>query len=303
MKQFKVTERITPRSSRSVNIYYTEVEKYPRVTPEEEVKLAYRIQQGDLVARDRLATANLRFVITVAKMYTHDEEIFNDLVAVGNIGLVEAAEKFDPSRGFKFISFAVWHIRKEMLKHLGDNGRMIRIPSNKIAELRAILDEAGKLTMSLGRDATVDEVIEHLRETKDVRIKTMDTNIIRDALGADKKPSSLDYQFDSANPGDSGTLHDIIASNDFQTDEFINKENTKSLIENLTGTLSPLQKEIVLRKHGINNKVGFEESFSSIGMDLDLSGERVRQIYKKAMRLLNIRVRKNGIERSHVLDY
>lgn len=303
MKQFKVTERITPRSSRSVNIYYTEVEKYPRVTPEEEVKLAYRIQQGDLVARDRLATANLRFVITVAKMYTHDEEIFNDLVAVGNIGLVEAAEKFDPSRGFKFISFAVWHIRKEMLKHLGDNGRMIRIPSNKIAELRAILDEAGKLTMSLGRDATVDEVIEHLREMKDVRIKTMDTNIIRDALGADKKPSSLDYQFDSANPGDSGTLHDIIASNDFPTDEFINKENTKSLVESLTGTLSPLQKEIVLRKHGINNKVGFEESFTSIGMDLDLSGERVRQIYKKAMRLLNIRVRKNGIERSHVLDY
>lgn len=303
MKQFKVTERITPRSSRSVNIYYTEVEKYPRVTPEEEVKLAYRIQQGDLVARDRLATANLRFVITVAKMYTHDEEIFNDLVAVGNIGLVEAAEKFDPSRGFKFISFAVWHIRKEMLKHLGDNGRMIRIPSNKIAELRAILDEAGKLTMSLGRDATVDEVIEHLREMKDVRIKTMDTNIIRDALEADKKPSSLDYQFDSANPGDSGTLHDIIASNDFPTDEFINKENTKSLVESLTGTLSPLQKEIVLRKHGINNKVGFEESFTSIGMDLDLSGERVRQIYKKAMRLLNIRVRKNGIERSHVLDY
>jgi RNA polymerase primary sigma factor len=296
MRQFKVTERITPRSGRAVSIYYTEVERYPVVTPKEEVELANKIQNGDLEARNRLATANLRFVITVAKMYTHDPEIFNDLVAVGNIGLIEAAEKFDPSRGFKFISFAVWHIRKEMLKYLGESTRLVRIPQNKTNELRAILDAAAKLTMNLGRDATMDEVLEHLREIQDPRIKTVDSGVIRDAMSADQKPSSLDVHFDSSNPGDSGTLHDIIPSPDFKTDDFAHQENMKSLVERLTGSLTPLQREIVLRKHGIGNTIQMEESYSSIGMALDMSGERVRQIYTKALRIMNSKARKSGIK-------
>ena len=302
MRQFKVTERITPRSGRAVSIYYTEVERYPIVTPKEEVELANRIQNGDLEARNRLATANLRFVITVAKMYTHDPEIFNDLVAVGNIGLIEAAEKFDPSRGFKFISFAVWHIRKEMLKYLGESTRLVRIPQNKTNELRAILDAAAKLTMNLGRDATMDEVLEHLREINDPRIKTVDSNIIRDAMEADKKPASLDMHFDSSNPGDSGTLHDILPSTDFKTDEFANQESMKSLVERLTGSLTPLQRQIVLRKHGVGSDIGMEESYSSIGMDLDMSGERVRQIYTKAIRILHSKARKSGFKRELLAD-
>ena len=178
MRQFKVTERITPRSSKSISMYYSEVERFPTITAQEEVELAVRIQGGDMVARNRLATANLRFVISVAKMYggTGDPEMFNDLIAAGNIGLIEAAEKFDHSRGFKFISFAVWHIRKEMLKHLGDNTRMIRIPQNKTSELRVIMEATNMLTSELGRDATLEEVMEYVHKTGDTHGKSLSIN-------------------------------------------------------------------------------------------------------------------------------
>lgn len=301
MRQFKVTERFTPRNSRAVNAYFNEVEKHRPVTPKEEVELAYKIQQGDIEARNKLATANLRFVLTVAKMYTHDPELYNDLVAAGNIGLIEAAEKFDPSRGFKFISFAVWHIRKEMLKHLGDHSRMVRIPQNKVNELRKILDAANKLTMSLGREASIDEVIEQMQKLNDPDLKTLNSNVILDVLSADKKPSSLDAHFDSNSPGDSGTLHDLLPSTDFRTDDFMDLEGMKNMVSRLVSTLAPLPREIVLRKHGLGES-SFEETFSSIGHDLGMSGERVRQIYAKSLRMMMTRARKSGINKNSVFS-
>ena len=301
MRQFKITERITPRSSRSVNIYYSDVEKYPTVTPSEEVELAKRIQMGDMAARDRLATANLRFVISVAKMYTRNEEMFNDLVSVGNIGLIEAAEKFDPSRGFKFISFAVWHIRKEMLKYLGDNARLIRIPQNKILALRGIFDTAGKLTMEMGREATLEEIIEKLKESNDPKFKTLDNIAINDMMCADNMPSSLDAQFTSGT-SEGGTLYDLIPSKENLPDHDLDIESVRDVIERLVSSLSPVAQIIVKRRHGIGNKVGFEESFGTIGHDLDFSSERVRQIYVKAIKTLMLKARKSGIKKDDFMS-
>jgi len=293
MRQFKITERITPRSSKSIAAYYTEVEGYPIITPQEEVELAARIQEGDKVARDKLATANLRFVISVAKMYggTGDPEMFNDLISAGNVGLIEAAEKFDPSRGFKFISFAVWHIRKEMLKYLGDNTRMVRIPQNKTNEIRAIMEVTNTLTMKLGREATIEEVMEYVKDTGDIRVKSLsiDRSNIMSVMNADRKPASLDAPFKNDGSNDS-TMHDVIASDLSSADSFSVAENMEKMTKMLTATLSPIAKTIVLRRHGIGG--GFEESYGSIGHDLGMSSERIRQIYMKSLKIMGIRVRK-----------
>ena len=293
MRQFKITEKMTPRSSKSIAAYYTEVERYPIITPQEEVELAARIQEGDKVARDKLATANLRFVISVAKMYggTGDPEMFNDLISAGNVGLIEAAEKFDPSRGFKFISFAVWHIRKEMLKYLGDNTRMVRIPQNKTNEIRAIMEVTNTLTMKLGREATIEEVMEYVEDTGDIRVKSLsiDRSNIMSVMNADRKPASLDAPFKNDGSNDS-TMHDTLASDLSSADSFSIAENMEKMTKILTATLSPIAKTIVLRRHGIGG--GFEESYGSIGHDLGMSSERIRQIYMKSLKIMGIIVRK-----------
>ena len=301
MRQFKVTERITPRSSKSISMYYSEVERFPTITAQEEVELAVRIQGGDMVARNRLATANLRFVISVAKMYggTGDPEMFNDLIAAGNIGLIEAAEKFDHSRGFKFISFAVWHIRKEMLKHLGDNTRMIRIPQNKTSELRVIMEATNMLTSELGRDATLEEVMEYVHKTGDTHGKSLSINSsnIMSVLNADRKHASLDAPFKNDGSNDS-TMHDTLASDINSADSFCVAENMEGMTKLLTANLSPIAKSIVLRRHGIGG--GFEESYGSIGHDLGMSSERIRQIYMKALKMMNLRVRRLKLQEDDI---
>jgi RNA polymerase primary sigma factor len=301
MRQFKITERMTPRSSKSIAAYYTEVERYPIITPQEEVELAGRIQEGDKSARDKLATANLRFVISVAKMYggTGDPEMFNDLISAGNMGLIEAAEKFDPSRGFKFISFAVWHIRKEMLKYLGDNTRMVRIPQNKTNEIRAIMEVTNTLTMKLGREATIEEVMEYVEDTGDIRVKSLsiDRSNIMSVMNADRKPASLDAPFKNDGSNDS-TMHDVIASDLSSADSFCVAENMESMTKLLIAGLSPIAKSIVLRRHGIGG--GFEESYGSIGHDLGMSSERIRQIYMKSLKIMSIRVRKLKLQKDDI---
>lgn len=303
MRQFKTTERLTPRSSRSITTYYTEVEKYPIITAQEEVELSGKIQTGDMVARDKLATANLRFVISVAKMYggSGDPEIFNDLIAAGNIGLIEAAEKFDPTRGFKFISFAVWHIRKEMLKHLGDNIRMVRVPINKSNELRAIMDATNSLSMKLGREATLDEVMEHIKETGDLRVKSLSINTsnVMNVINADCRHASLDAPFINDGSND-GTMHDTLAGDSVSTDSFCFTENMERMTRLLVSKLSPIERIVVLRRHGIGK--GFEEGYENIGDDLGMSAERVRQIYVKSIKSMNKRVQRMKLQRDDILE-
>jgi RNA polymerase primary sigma factor len=257
-----------------------------------------------MVARDKLATANLRFVISVAKMYggTSDPELFNDLVSVGNIGLIEAAEKFDHSRGFKFISFAVWHIRKEMIKHLGDNSRMVRIPQNKISELRVMVDVMNILAMKLGREATVEEAMEYMEETEDTRIKslTFDKSNIMRVMNANAKHDSLDSPFKNDGSNDN-TIKDVLISDVSSTDSFCVTESMERMTKLLVAGLKPIEKTVVLRRHGIGN-LGFEESYDGMSHDLGVSPERIRQIYLRALKRMNIRVRKLKLQRDDVLN-
>jgi len=304
MRQFKPTENFTPRSGKSISAYYNDIEKFRIITPSEEIELAEKIQSGDMVARDKLATANLRFVISVAKMYggTSDPELFNDLVSVGNIGLIEAAEKFDHSRGFKFISFAVWHIRKEMIKHLGDNSRMVRIPQNKISELRVMVDVMNILAMKLGREATVEEAMEYMEETEDTRIKslTFDKSNIMRVMNANAKHDSLDSPFKNDGSNDN-TIKDVLISDVSSTDSFCVTESMERMTKLLVAGLKPIEKTVVLRRHGIGN-LGFEESYDGMSHDLGVSPERIRQIYLRALKRMNIRVRKLKLQRDDVLN-
>ena len=300
MRQFKVTERYTPRTSRATSAYHVELEKYKPVTAKEEVELARRIAEGDTEARDKLATANLRFVISVAKMYTKDPEVFNDLVSVGNIGLVEAAEKFDPSRGFKFISFAVWHIRKEMLRYLGDNMRTVRIPVNKINDIHAVFELSDRLAMIKGRDVTIDEVCEYAKEIGDTRIKATDSSYYAETFGANRS-ISLDEEFSNSDGSQDGSLHDKIASDSF-ADTGVYKDGQTRIIKILCGGLKPVEKEVVLKFHGIGNPYQLKKDNSSLGEEVGLTGERVRQIYAKSLKKMKIRAKKLKIKEEDIFS-
>jgi len=304
MRQFKPTENFTPRSGKSISLYYNDIEKFRIITPREEIELAEKIQSGDMAARDKLATANLRFVISVAKMYggISDPELFNDLVSVGNIGLIEAAEKFDHTKGFKFISFAVWHIRKEMIKHLGDNSRMVRIPQNKISELRAMLDVMNILDMKLGREATLEEAMEYMEETEDTRVKSLafDKSNITRVMNANSKHDSLDSPFKNDGSNDN-TIKDVLISDGDSTDSFCVTESMERMTKLLVAGLKPIEKTVVLRRHGIGN-LGFEESYGCIGYDLGMSPERIRQIYLRGISRMNMRVKKLKLQKDDILD-
>jgi RNA polymerase primary sigma factor len=164
MKQFKPVERYTPRQSASAGYYLNDVSRGNKIlSPEDELEIATKASNGDMEARNKLVRANLRFVLSVAKMYTRDPDIYQDLVSVGNIGMIEAAEKFDPSRGFKFISYAVWHIRKEMIKYLVDNSRIVRMPGNRNNYLVRVRRLAAELSSKLDREPTTEELVEVLK--------------------------------------------------------------------------------------------------------------------------------------------
>ena len=164
MRQFKISDKLTPRMTKAAGSYLGELEKTKLISPEREVELARLAASGDENARNELVTANLRFVVSVAKMYASNPDDFSDVVAAGNMGLIEAAEKFDPTRGFKFISFAVWYIRKEMINYLNENSRTIRIPINQGAILRDLMKAGNEISMREGREATFDESYEEMIE-------------------------------------------------------------------------------------------------------------------------------------------
>ena len=155
MKQLKITQRITDRESRSLSAYLNEVRNYPQVTPDEEVELGRRIKQGDEAALEKLVNANLRFVVSVAKQYQGYGMTLSDLINEGNMGLIKAAKRFDETRGFKFISYAVWWIRQSILQSISSNSRLVRLPLNKMDEVRKVQEASARLSQKIGREPSV----------------------------------------------------------------------------------------------------------------------------------------------------
>lgn len=271
MRQFKVTQTLTDRSEKSVEKYFNDVNKRETITAEEEVELAKRIAQGDEKAFEKLVSANLKFVISVAKKYQSSGMPLSDLINEGNIGLVKAARKFDETKGFKFISFAVWWIRQTILQSIADNKRLIKVPSNKNMAGGRYVKAVSDLTQQLEREPTHEEIAEFM-ET--------DTELIDILNDITKKHKSLDSKVSSSD--ESSTLIDLMEDEMFERPEdSLLDESLKDDIERAFNILSKNEKYVIKKLYGIGCNPRSKEE---IAKDMDFSPERIRQLGKSAER-------------------
>ncbi|MBC7874326.1 MAG: sigma-70 family RNA polymerase sigma factor [Ferruginibacter sp.] len=266
MRQLKITNSITNRESKSLEKYLQEIGRIEMISTEEEVQLSLLIKDGDQVALDRLTKANLRFVVSVAKQYQGQGLSLSDLINEGNVGLIKAAGRFDATRGFKFISFAVWWIRQNILGALAENARVIRLPLNKVALKARIHKTQSKLLQQLERSPSADEVAEALDMDVDEITLTMDH---KDNMVSLDSPFSQDEE---------GSLLDVLENHDSDKTEgqLYHTESLKQEIERSMQLLTHRQKETICYFFGIgrDNPISLED----IAMKFDLTPERVRQI-------------------------
>ena len=269
MRQLKITNSITSRGSQSLEDYLNDISKQPLLTAEEEVKLAQRIHNDDSEALERLVCANLRFVVSVAKQYQNQGLTLPDLINEGNIGLIKAAEKFDETRGFKFISYAVWWIRQSILQALAEQSRMVRLPLNQVSAVSRINKLITKFEQEHERKPSADELSELIDETPEK---------IRDSLRANGRPMSMDAPLGD---GDDSTLLEVISDDNMpSTDGRMIDTSLATEIDRMLDTLDEREKTIVEMCFGINNR---EMTLEEISEKFGLSRERVRQIREKAL--------------------
>ena len=270
MRQLKIVQGITNRQEAGIGSYLSEVSRIPMISTEEEVQLAQQIHKGDMAAMEKLVCANLRFVVSVAKQYSNQGLSLNDLIDEGNIGLIRAAEKFDETRGFKFISYAVWWIRQSILQAIADQSRMVRLPLNQVGVLNKLVR------------ARADFLQENEREPSDLELAEL-VDITPEKVGEVLRSSGRHLSFDSPfdDEGD-GTLLDIIPDNSAgEADAALNRESLRRDLEDVMRVLAPREREILLRAFGIGCP---EKSLEEIGDEFRLTRERVRQIKEKAIR-------------------
>jgi len=271
MRQLKITKSITNRESQSLEKYLQEIGKVDLITPEEEVKLARLIKQGDQRALDRLTKANLRFVVSVAKQYQNQGLSLPDLINEGNLGLIKAAQRFDETRGFKFISYAVWWIRQSILQALAEQSRIVRLPLNKVGLTNRIQKAYSQLEQEYEREPSAEELAEMLN---------MDLEEVSATLGISARHVSVDTPLAE---GEENTLLDVLENpNAEKTDaELDHKESLKLEIDRSLTALTERQKEVICYFFGIG--VDHPMSLEDIGEKFNLTRERVRQIKDKAI--------------------
>jgi RNA polymerase primary sigma factor len=271
MRQLKITKSITNRESQSLEKYLQEIGKVDLITPEEEVKLARLIKQGDQKALDRLTKANLRFVVSVAKQYQNQGLSLPDLINEGNLGLIKAAQRFDETRGFKFISYAVWWIRQSILQALAEQSRIVRLPLNKVGLTNRIQKAYSQLEQEYEREPSAEELATMLE---------MDIEEVSATLGISARHVSVDTPLAE---GEDNTLLDVLENpNATKTDmELDHTESLKVEIERSLKTLTERQKEVICYFFGIG--VDHPMSLEDIGEKFSLTRERVRQIKDKAI--------------------
>ena len=271
MRQLKITKSITNRESQSLEKYLQEIGKVELITPEEEVQLAIRIKQGDLKALDRLTKANLRFVVSVAKQYQSQGLSLPDLINEGNLGLIKAAQRFDETRGFKFISYAVWWIRQSILQALAEQSRIVRLPLNKVGLTNRINKAYQQLEQEYEREPSVEELAEVLE---------LDTEEVAATLSMSSRHVSMDSPIAD---GEDSTLIDIMfnPNAELADENIINKESLEKEIERSLNALTDRQQEVIRYFFGIG--IDHPMSLEDIGERFCLTRERVRQIKDKAI--------------------
>lgn len=273
MRQLRITKQVTNREMAYLDKYLQEVSKEAMITPQEEIELALRIKEGDQVALDKLTRANLRFVISVAKQYQNQGMPLPDLINEGNLGLIKAAKRFDETRGFKFISYAVWWIRQSILQALADQSRIVRLPFNKVTSIHKINKMYAFLEQSNERPPSVEEIAEQL----DMSVKD-----VKDCLRNNNRHVSMDAPISDS---EEGTLMDVLNIDDSpNTDNKLIHESLATEVDRALRTLSERESKILRMYFGIGGYA--PHSLEEIGWDLDLTRERVRQIKEKATQKL-----------------
>lgn len=284
MRQLKISKQITNRESQSLDKYLQEIGKVELLTPDDEVELARRIREGDQEALEKLTKANLRFVVSVAKQYQNQGLSLGDLINEGNLGLIKAAKRFDETRGFKFISYAVWWIRQSILQALAEQSRIVRLPLNRVGALNKIGKAFSKLEQEFEREPSPEEIAEVL--------EGMSESEVSDTLKISGRHISMDAPLVQ---GEENRLLDVL-ENDEEPDPdsgLINESLSKE-VERALSTLTQREAEVIRLYFGI----GVEHSLTleEIGEKFDLTRERVRQIKEKAIRRLRHTSRSKGLK-------
>lgn len=273
MRNLTITKQITARDSLSLSKYLVDISRIPMVTEEEEVNLAVRIKQGDALALDRLVSANLRFVVSVAKQYQLRGLNLQDLINEGNVGLVKAASKFDETRGFKFISYAVWWIRQSILQALAEQSRVVRLPLNKIGSINKIKKTFSYLEQTHERPPSAEEIAKELEMT---------VSEVKQSLKNSGRHVSMDAPL---REGEDSNLYDVLRSGESpKPDNHLLRQSLNTEINRALETLSPREADVVKLYYGIGDQQSM--TLAEIGHTFDLTRERVRQIREKAIRKL-----------------
>jgi len=268
----KITKQFTNRESQSLDRYLQEIGKVDLITAEQEVELATRIRKGDQLALETLTKANLRFVVSVAKQFQNKGLPLSDLINEGNIGLIKAAKKFDETRGFKFISYAVWWIKQSIMQAIADQSRMVRLPLNRVGALTKISKAASALEQEFERTPSTDEIAKELE---------MDVNDVAYALKVSGRHVSVDAPF-SQSDNDKSSLLDVISNKEQpEPDNELMTFSLKKDIETSLATLTDREAEVIRLYFGINSE--YSATLEEIGEMLSLTRERVRQIKEKAL--------------------
>ena len=272
MRQLKINPSITTRDSKALDRYLQEIGREDLISVQDEVDLARRIREGDQKALDKLVRANLRFVVSVAKQYENQGLSLPDLINEGNLGLIRAAQRFDETRGFKFISYAVWWVRQSILQALAEQSRIVRLPLNRVGSLNKINKERSKFEQEFERIPSAEELAERLDIPADQ---------VADTMKVSGRHISVDAPFAD---GDENSLLDVLINDDTPTpDRVLNQESLSKEVDRALQQLDERERNIVKMFFGIG---GQEMTLEEIGAKYDLTRERVRQIKEKAIRRL-----------------
>ncbi|WP_027003209.1 sigma-70 family RNA polymerase sigma factor [Hugenholtzia roseola] len=273
MRQLKISKQITNRESQSLDKYLQEIGKVDLLSPDEEVELAKRIREGDQVALEKLTKANLRFVVSVAKQYQNQGLSLGDLINEGNLGLIKAAQRFDETRGFKFISYAVWWIRQSILQALAEQSRIVRLPLNRVGSLNKISKTFSELEQRYEREPSPEELAEALEITA--------AEVI-DTLKISGRHVSMDAPFVQ---GEDNTLLDVLENNlEEKPDSGLMNDSLRREVQRALSTLTPREADVITYYFGLNGE--HPMTLEEIGEKFNLTRERVRQIKEKAIRRL-----------------
>ena len=277
MRQLKISKQITQRSEGSINRYFQDINKYQMISTEEEVDLTQRIRKGDAAALEKLVVANLRFVISVAKQYQNQGLSFPDLINEGNMGLVKAAGKFDETRGFKFISYAVWWIRQSIVQALSDQTRVVRLPLNRITSINKIKKAIPQLVQEFEREPTDLEIADHLGISSDEVSRVNDM-----------KKTQVSFDMPLSNDGNNDfSLYDVVQTEGMSSpDDVVMKESVSTNVSRALSKLTSREASVLTMSFGLGGTQSC--SLNDIALKYDMTSERVRQIRSRGLYKLKV---------------